>query len=60
MVLGMSAFGIPMGVLFGLSIGNMGMLGIGLPIGMAIGVGLGSSMDKKAYNEGRQLDFVVK
>ena len=60
MVLGMSAFGIPMGVLFGLSIGNMGMLGIGLPIGMAIGVGLGSSMDKKAYNEGRQLDFEVK
>jgi hypothetical protein len=60
MVLGMSAFGIPMGVLLGLSIGNMGMLGIGLPIGMAIGVGLGSSMDKKAYNEGRQLDFEVK
>jgi hypothetical protein len=60
MVLGISAFGIPMGVLFSLSIGNMGMLGIGLPIGMAIGVGLGSSMDKKAYNEGRQLDFEVK
>jgi hypothetical protein len=60
MVLGMSTFGIPMGVLFGLSIGNMGMLGIGLPIGMAIGLGLGSSMDKKAYNEGRQLDFEVK
>ncbi len=46
-----------MGVLFGLRIGNMGMLGIGLLIGMAIGLGLGSSMDKKAYNEGRQLDF---
>ena len=60
MVLGMSAFGIPMGVAFGLSIGNMGMLGIGLPIGMAIGVGVGSSMDKKALNEGRQLDFEVK
>ena len=60
MILGMSAFGIPMGLVFGLSIGNFGMLGIGLPIGMAIGVGVGSSMDKKAFNQGRQLDFEVK
>ncbi|TRX16645.1 hypothetical protein FNW25_14930 [Flavobacterium franklandianum] len=60
MILGMSIFGIPMGVAFGLSIGNLGMLGIGLPIGMAIGIGVGSSMDKKAFNEGRQLDFEVK
>ena len=57
MILGMSAFGIPIGVAFGLSIGNLGMLGIGLPIGMAIGIGVGSSMDKKAFEEGRQLDF---
>jgi hypothetical protein len=60
MILGMSAFGIPMGLVVGLSIGNFGMLGIGLPIGMAIGVGVGSSMDKKAFNQGRQLDFEVK
>jgi hypothetical protein len=60
MVLGVSAFGIPMGVAFGLSIGNFGMLAIGIGIGMAIGVGVGSSMDKKAFNEGRQLDFEVK
>jgi hypothetical protein len=60
MILGMSAFGIPLGVAFGVSIGNLGMLGIGLPIGMAIGVGVGSTMDKKAFNEGRQLDFEVK
>lgn len=60
MVLGMSAFGIPMGVAFGLSIGNLGMLGLGIGIGMAIGVGVGTSMDKKAFNEKRQLDFEVK
>jgi len=60
MMLGMSAFGIPLGLVFGLSIGNFGMLGIGLPIGMAIGVKVGSNMDKKAFNEGRQLDFEVK
>lgn len=57
MVLGMSAFGIPMGVAFGLSIGNLGMLGIGLPIGMGIGVAAGTVMDNKAFKEGRQLDF---
>lgn len=60
MVLGMSAFGIPMGVAFGLSMGNIGLLGIGLPIGMGVGVGVGSYLDKKALNEGRQLDVDLK
>lgn len=60
MVLGMSTFGLPIGVAFGLSIGNMGMLGIGLPIGMAIGIGVGSSLDNKAKLAGRQLAFEVK
>lgn len=60
MVLGMSVFGIPLGLGFGLSIGNFGMLAIGIGIGMAIGVGVGTSMDKKAFNEGRQLDFEAK
>ncbi len=60
MVLGMSAFGLPIGLVFGLSIGNLAMIGSGLPIGMGIGVGVGSSMDKKAFNEGRQLDFEAK
>ena len=57
MVVGMSAFGLPLGVSFGKSMGNMGMLGLGLPIGMAIGLALGSGMDKKALAEGRQLDI---
>lgn len=60
MVLGMSAFGIPMGVAFGLSMGNIGLLGIGLPIGMGVGVGVGSYLDKKALTEGRQLDVDLK
>ena len=60
MVVGMSAFGLPIGVAFGMSIGNIAMLSISMPIGMAIGIGVGSSMDKKALEEGRQLDFEVK
>ncbi|MCX8524728.1 hypothetical protein OF897_12480 [Chryseobacterium formosus] len=58
--LGMSAFGLPFGLLFGLLIGNIGLMAIGLPIGLAIGVGVGTSMDKKALKEGRQIDIELK
>jgi len=57
MLLGMSAFGVPLGVAFGAVMGNMGLLGIGLPIGMAIGIAVGTGMDTKAKNEGRQLEW---
>ncbi|MNK00609.1 hypothetical protein D3C87_183970 [compost metagenome] len=60
MLLGFTAFGLPIGVSFGLSIGNIGLMGVGLPIGMAIGAAVGSSMDKKALSEGRQLDIEIK
>lgn len=60
MVLGMSAFGLPIGVAFGLIMGNIGLLGIGLPIGMGFGIGVGAYLDKKALNEGRQLDVDLK
>ena len=57
MLMGMSTFGLPLGVVFGMSLGNISLLGIGLPIGMAIGIGVGSSMDEKAKKEGRQLNL---
>jgi hypothetical protein len=60
LALGMAAFGIPLGVIFGLSLGNMGFLGIGLPIGMVIGLSVGTAMDKKALEEGRQLDLELR
>jgi hypothetical protein len=60
LALGIGAFGLPIGVTIGSVSGNMGMLGAGLPIGLGIGSVVGSSMDKKAFNEGRQLDFEVK
>ena len=60
MVLGMSAFGLPLGVAFGLSLGNIGLLAIGLPIGMAIGTLVGSKLDKKALESGKQLDIELK
>jgi predicted RND superfamily exporter protein len=60
LAVGMSAFGLPIGIAFGLTIGNMGLLAIGLPIGMLIGIAVGSGMDKKASEEGRQLDVEIK
>ena len=60
MVLGMATFGIPLGVVFGVVLDNMGLLGIGIPIGMVIGMAMGSKMDKKAQEEGRQLDIELK
>ena len=60
LAVGMAAFGVPLGVAFGTSLGNMGLLGIGLPIGMVIGMAVGSGMDKKAFEDGRQLDFEIK
>lgn len=60
MAIGMAAFGIPMGVAFGTSLGNMAFIGIGMPIGMVIGMAMGANMDKKAKAEGRQLDFEMK
>lgn len=56
-LLGMSAFGLPIGLIYGIISDNMGMLAIGLPIGMLIGSIMGSSMDKKALKEGRQLSI---
>lgn len=60
MAVGMAAFGLPIGVVFGLSIGNMGLIAIGLPIGMGIGTVAGTGMDKKAAREGRQLAVEIK
>ncbi len=59
LAVGMSAFGISLGVVFGAILGNMAFIGIGLPIGMGIGVAIGSGMDKKAFEEGRQLDLEI-
>jgi len=60
LAIGMSAIGIPIGVAFGLSLGNMAFLGIGIPIGMVVGMAIGAGMDKKTFEEGRQLDLEIK
>ncbi|MBS3737586.1 hypothetical protein [Mesohalobacter halotolerans] len=59
LAVGMSSFGLPIGVGFGLAFDNMAFLAIGLPIGMSIGMAFGSGMDNKAKEEGKQLDIEI-
>jgi len=57
--LGMCVFGLPIGVLFSQSLDNMAFIGMGLPIGLVIGIALGQEKDKKAKENGLQLDLEV-
>jgi hypothetical protein len=59
LAVGMCVFGIPIGLIYGIVMDNLALLGIGLPVGMAVGVGLGFRMDKKASEEGRQLNVEI-
>lgn len=56
MALGMTIFGLPIGLMFSMLIDNFAYLAIGLPIGMPIGMAVGGGMDQKAAQEGRQLN----
>src|SRR5690606_27084696 len=57
--LGMTAFGIPIGVLLGIYV-NFALFALGLPAGLAIGAIVGNKLDKKALKEGRQLNVEMK
>lgn len=57
MSLGMTVFGLPIGLMFGSALDSMAYLGLGLPIGMSIGMTIGASLDQKANKEGRQIEL---
>lgn len=59
LAIGMVVFGMPLGAVYGVSMGNMAFIGVGIPIGMVFGMAIGARMDKKAAKEGRQLKFEV-
>lgn len=60
LVIGMVAFGLPMGIVFGAGFDNMSLMGIGIPIGMFFGFVIGNEMDNNAFENGKQLDLVIK
>lgn len=60
LVMGIGIFGVPIGVVIGVIFDNMGLIGIGLSIGMSIGVVIGIFQDKRALNEGKQLNLEIR
>ena len=60
MVLGMSVFGIPIGLIFSFAINNMAFIGTGLAIGMPIGMVIGMAKDKKALEDGRVISALAQ
>lgn len=59
LALGLAVFGVPVGVVLGSVLDNMGLMGVGFPFGMFIGIMLGNYMDKRAESEGRQIDIAM-
>lgn len=59
MALGM-AFGVAIGTALGTSNENTSFLSVGIGIGMVLGLGVGSAKDKKAKENGLQLDLEIK
>ncbi|MFD2201749.1 hypothetical protein [Shivajiella indica] len=59
MALGMAAFGIPFGVMFGIALDNMAFISLGIPFGLSIGLGVGAAQDENAKKNGRQLNVKI-
>ncbi|MCP2042850.1 hypothetical protein [Pontibacter sp. HSC-36F09] len=57
LALGISALGIPFGVVFSVALKNFAFIGLGLPIGIGVGIAVGTQLDEQAKAEGRQLDL---
>lgn len=54
------AIGMMIGTVIGLSLDNIALMATGIPIGIGIGLAIGANMDKKAFEEGRQLNLEIK
>ncbi|HSM63455.1 MAG TPA: hypothetical protein VK833_05905, partial [Gillisia sp.] len=59
LAIGMTAIGLPLGVVFSSVRDNVSFISIGLPMGLAIGVAIGTFYDKKAEEENRQLELEI-
>jgi hypothetical protein len=60
LALGIGAFGVPIGVVTGVIIGNMAFIAIGIPVGFGIGIAIGTMMDNKLKDQGKQLALEIK
>ncbi|MCA5006376.1 hypothetical protein [Sphingobacterium bovistauri] len=60
LAIGMTAFGIPFGIILGTALKNMALIGIGLPIGLGIGALIGRKKDTEAAIKGRQYNYLAQ
>ena len=60
MSIGMAAFGVPFGLMFSMALDNFAFFAIGLPFGLSIGLAIGAGKDKKAKDEGTQLNVQTR
>lgn len=54
------AIGMMIGTAIGLSLDNIALMATGIPLGVGVGLAIGARMDKKAFEEGRQLNLEIK
>ncbi len=59
LALGMSVFGLPLGIILSALLDNTSYIAIGLPIGLAIGLAVGTEMDKRALENNKQLELEI-
>jgi len=59
MGIGMLVYGVTFGVIVSTIVGNYAFIGIGLPIGMVLGMAIGDKKDKKAKEQGNQLNIGI-
>ncbi|NNJ89609.1 MAG: hypothetical protein HKP53_09415 [Eudoraea sp.] len=59
MGMGMVVFVMPIVIALSAGIDNYGMIGAGIAIGIGIGLAVGMEMDRKAKDQGRQLNFLL-
>jgi CHAT domain-containing protein len=57
MVLGLTVFGVPLGILYAAATSNPGLFTIGIAMGLPIGLAIGIQMDKKAARENKQIQI---
>ena len=60
MTLGISAFGLPFGVVLYALTDNSAFIAVGLPLGIAFGFAFGAFLDRKAEKENRVMKFSKK
>ena len=59
MAIGIALFGVVLGTVFGVVMDNMAFIGLGIPLGVGIGLTIGRRKDKKAFDQGNQLDIEI-